>query len=205
MDQIDDSPRNGSNFRDSVPHIKQYTSFCRTPPNTDVTIVEVPFLAEKQNRFALLKGSYYHLMGVLHTAHHFWTPLKRLDCSLEFSSGNGKRGAATKSNLWKIMFSSIKTYSIRPQKQHEDFEQGNNRSCLNKPTWVPFPKCVQQNQALVKAYLVRLFTAGLTCHFIPTQSSEHDTTLHFLFNNPANPLRSPSQSRLGASSLVCCY
>lgn len=54
IDRIDGSPRNGSNFRDSVPHIKQYTSFCRMPPNTDVTIVEVPFLKKKQNRSPLL-------------------------------------------------------------------------------------------------------------------------------------------------------
>lgn len=37
-------PRNGSNFRDSVPHIRQFTSFWRMPPKIDVTTLAVPFL-----------------------------------------------------------------------------------------------------------------------------------------------------------------
>lgn len=37
-------PRNGSNFLDSVPHMRQLTSFWRMPPNIAVTTVDAPFL-----------------------------------------------------------------------------------------------------------------------------------------------------------------
>lgn len=42
-------PRNGSNFRDSVPHIRQLTSFWSIPPKMDVTTLAVPFLQKVQN------------------------------------------------------------------------------------------------------------------------------------------------------------
>lgn len=37
-------PRNGSNFLDSVPQMRQLTSFWRIPPNIAVTTVDAPFL-----------------------------------------------------------------------------------------------------------------------------------------------------------------
>lgn len=43
-------PRNGSNFLDSVPHIKQLTSFWRMPPKMAVTTVEAPFLSKPEHR-----------------------------------------------------------------------------------------------------------------------------------------------------------
>lgn len=36
--------RNGSNFLDSVPHIRQLTSFWRMPPKMAVTTVDAPFM-----------------------------------------------------------------------------------------------------------------------------------------------------------------
>lgn len=43
-------PRNGSNFLDSVPHIRQLTSFWRMPPNIAVTTVDAPFLDKPHQR-----------------------------------------------------------------------------------------------------------------------------------------------------------
>lgn len=43
-------PRNGSNFLDSVPHIRQLTSFWRMPPKMAVTTVDAPFLDKPHQR-----------------------------------------------------------------------------------------------------------------------------------------------------------
>lgn len=54
-------PRNGSNFLDSVPHIRQLTSFWRMPPKMAVTTVDAPFLDKPHQRSTVSQKAWAQL------------------------------------------------------------------------------------------------------------------------------------------------